>query len=369
MDYTIASGVTAIGSGDTAPVSGTEGEFTEGNPATSTPATVLPGYQMNAIVQEIRNSIVAAGLTPSRTNNAQLAAALAIVGTGQITKVSATTPLTRAEAGLILIDASAGSVTLTLPLSDSSATLALRYQFMRTDVSGNTVSVITAGSDTWLNNGASGSMTVTLGRQLSIVNDGVSVWVALAAGPRNAQGFTSSGTYTTGPNQFVAWLTGVAPGGGGAGSYAVSPNFSAGGAGSSGQPALKQAVTVAPNTGYSVTIGSPGAAGAIGVNGSSGGALSFSGLLTLTGGSGGVAGTIIGAGTGGASVAAGSIAGEQGMGFGAAGGATMTFPGGRGGTSPFGGYGVGGDGGGVQGSGFSPGAGNAGGAGILIVEG
>lgn len=76
MDYTIASGVTAIDSGDTPPVSGTPGEFTEGNPATSTPATRLPAYQMNALVREIRNAIVAAGLTPDRTNTGQLAAAI-----------------------------------------------------------------------------------------------------------------------------------------------------------------------------------------------------------------------------------------------------------------------------------------------------
>ncbi len=76
MDYTIASGTTAVGSGDTAPATGTPGEFTNGNPSTSTPATVLPGYQMNALVQEIRNAIVAAGLTPSKSDNTQLAAAI-----------------------------------------------------------------------------------------------------------------------------------------------------------------------------------------------------------------------------------------------------------------------------------------------------
>ena len=72
MDYTIAPNVTAIGSGDTAPVTGTKGEFTSGNPATSTPATVLPGYQMNAIVEEIINVILGAGITLSNANNAQL---------------------------------------------------------------------------------------------------------------------------------------------------------------------------------------------------------------------------------------------------------------------------------------------------------
>jgi len=76
MDYTIATAVTGIGDGDTAPATGTKGEFTNGNPATSTPATVLPAYQMNALVQEIINTIVGASLTPSKSNNAQLLAAI-----------------------------------------------------------------------------------------------------------------------------------------------------------------------------------------------------------------------------------------------------------------------------------------------------
>jgi hypothetical protein len=90
MDYTIASGVTAIGSGDVAPVSGTKGEFTSGNPGI-TPATVLPGYQMNAIVEELLNVVVAAGVTPSNTNNAQLLQALRTLFRGEnIVKFSTT---------------------------------------------------------------------------------------------------------------------------------------------------------------------------------------------------------------------------------------------------------------------------------------
>lgn len=76
MDYTIATNTVAVGSGDTAPATGTPGEFTVGNPATNTPATVIPGYQLNALVQEIRNAIVGAGIAPDKTNNAQLLAAI-----------------------------------------------------------------------------------------------------------------------------------------------------------------------------------------------------------------------------------------------------------------------------------------------------
>lgn len=87
MDYTISPNVTAIGSGDTAPASGTKGEFTDGNPATNTAATVLPGYQMNALIEEIINAITSAGLTPSNTNNSQLAAAIAAIPHGRLLNV------------------------------------------------------------------------------------------------------------------------------------------------------------------------------------------------------------------------------------------------------------------------------------------
>jgi hypothetical protein len=75
MDRVIATNSVAV-PGDVAPVSGTPQSFTSGNPATSTPATVLPAYQMNALQEEIRNAIVGGGLTPDRTNNAQLWAAI-----------------------------------------------------------------------------------------------------------------------------------------------------------------------------------------------------------------------------------------------------------------------------------------------------
>ncbi len=79
MDYTIATGTTAIGSGSAPPATGTPGEFTDGDPSTNTPATVLPAYQMNAIVEEIISVIKGAGLTLDRTNTAQLLAALQIL--------------------------------------------------------------------------------------------------------------------------------------------------------------------------------------------------------------------------------------------------------------------------------------------------
>lgn len=80
MDRVIAANSVPSSGADAAPATGTPQFFTSGNPATATPATVLPAYFMNAIQEEIRNAIVAAGLTPDRTNNAQLLAAIQTIG-------------------------------------------------------------------------------------------------------------------------------------------------------------------------------------------------------------------------------------------------------------------------------------------------
>lgn len=54
----------------------TEGYFTEGNPATGTPATKVRGSWLNMVQEELRGVVTAAGLTPSKTNYMQVAAAV-----------------------------------------------------------------------------------------------------------------------------------------------------------------------------------------------------------------------------------------------------------------------------------------------------
>jgi hypothetical protein len=57
---------------DIAPVSGTAQYFTVGNPQTSTPATVLPGYWLNMQMDELMSILAAAGLTADDTNWSQV---------------------------------------------------------------------------------------------------------------------------------------------------------------------------------------------------------------------------------------------------------------------------------------------------------
>ncbi len=58
---------------------GTEGYFTEGNPATNTPATKVRGSWMNGIQEELRSVVVAAGLTPSKTTYTQVRDAVKVL--------------------------------------------------------------------------------------------------------------------------------------------------------------------------------------------------------------------------------------------------------------------------------------------------
>ncbi|MGT2471999.1 hypothetical protein [Paraburkholderia terrae] len=84
MDRLIASNTVAVGSGDTAPATGTPGQATSGTPATNTPATVFPAYAFNAIQEELIAVLAAGGVTPDRNNNAQVAAAIKRIGQNTI---------------------------------------------------------------------------------------------------------------------------------------------------------------------------------------------------------------------------------------------------------------------------------------------
>lgn len=58
---------------------GTPGFFTDGNPATGVPATIMPAEYQNMLMMEIINVLVAAGVTPSKSNFTQLLTAIKAV--------------------------------------------------------------------------------------------------------------------------------------------------------------------------------------------------------------------------------------------------------------------------------------------------
>ncbi|WP_168793609.1 hypothetical protein [Paraburkholderia aromaticivorans] len=76
MDRLIAPNSVIAAQADAAPATGTPQFATDGNPATNTPATQWPAYQYNALQEELIAILVAAGVTPDRTQNNQINAAL-----------------------------------------------------------------------------------------------------------------------------------------------------------------------------------------------------------------------------------------------------------------------------------------------------
>jgi hypothetical protein len=55
---------------------GTPGYFTDGNPATNTPATIVPADWFNQVTDELLNVLAAAGIAPSKATRNQVAAAI-----------------------------------------------------------------------------------------------------------------------------------------------------------------------------------------------------------------------------------------------------------------------------------------------------
>jgi hypothetical protein len=55
---------------------GTEAYWTEGNPGTGVPATLMRASFFNMVQEELRAIVIAAGLTPSKTNYSQILTAL-----------------------------------------------------------------------------------------------------------------------------------------------------------------------------------------------------------------------------------------------------------------------------------------------------
>ncbi|WP_434696958.1 tail fiber protein [Pseudomonas sp. Z1-14] len=129
-----------------------DGRFVDENPVEGSPGSLIPAVWGNSVTQEILGVISAANLTPSEADTGQLIKALqSIIGRSSpmrsvITRISTSQVLKAEESGLVLIDASAGASTLTLPAAN--AALGIRDVIVRrVDNSGNRLTVRAAGTD------------------------------------------------------------------------------------------------------------------------------------------------------------------------------------------------------------------------------
>jgi hypothetical protein len=159
------------------PAGGTPGFFTGGNPGGGTPATV-PGYEwFNGVQEELIGLILRGGISASNADLAQVRKSLDRLFGGGLATYAANTTLTVDDAGLVLVNASGGARTITLPAANALGGRPIRYQIEKTDNSANAVTVQRAGSDT-----IEGATSVVLSGQwasVTLVSDGVSGWVVL----------------------------------------------------------------------------------------------------------------------------------------------------------------------------------------------
>jgi len=143
--------------------------FTEGDPVGGVPATVVTDDWLNAVQEEVCGVIEAGGEALDKLDSTQLLEALRRLYGGHVTSVAATATLTLADAGLVVVDATGGDITITLPAaSDLSAA---RFTFVRMDGTANTVTIDPAGADT-----IEGAASATLVGRLALIGNGVDTW-------------------------------------------------------------------------------------------------------------------------------------------------------------------------------------------------
>lgn len=124
---------TAVGSLPTPEAAGTEGYFTEGNPGSGVPATLVRGSFLNMVQEELRAVVVAGGLTPSKTTYDQLLNAIKAVAIGQFVHSlgSLGTPgYVKLPDGVIIqwgnvVTSPGGAVAVTFPIAFPGAAAAL----------------------------------------------------------------------------------------------------------------------------------------------------------------------------------------------------------------------------------------------------
>lgn len=249
--------------------------------------TIVDAEWANGLQEEVVRTLELLGLTPSAVNREQLIQALRRLASGNITTLSANTTLTADSAGLVQVSASGGNVTLILPAVNAAGGAPLRFDILRTDTSGNTLTVQRAGSDTI--EGAT-SLTIPPGGRLALIGDGASIW-RQGTGPGRLLGvrvFSSTQTYTQTPGTRYVIVEAAGGGGGGAGSVATGASgTSIGTPGAAGAGGI--GLYTSGFSGVTVTIGAAGTAGGTGGNGGTGGTTSFGALLSCPGGTGGQA--------------------------------------------------------------------------------
>ena len=118
------------------------------NVATGTAGTTIdPNYENDLQEELIGGFIEDLGEVPTTGAQRQLRQALYRLFGGNITVVSTTQALTADNSGLVIVNANAGDVTLTMPSAAAANGKIMRFKFVRTDTSAHVVNIAYAASE------------------------------------------------------------------------------------------------------------------------------------------------------------------------------------------------------------------------------
>ena len=336
--------------------------YFNGTPGGGT-ATIIRGWWLNLVQESLMALVEGANQAGAASNSALVYAGVKRLASSYVTEVTSTVALAPANIGLVLVDASAGDIALTLPAANGiSGTVRgvaqnnpVKFRIVRLDASGHAVTIVPAGSDE-LQPGAQTAYAMSVGEAMEIESDGVSGWYQITSNMlgRRTAALSGSGTWT--PGAWVVRVRDRTVGGGGGGGG--GPGGAAGGGGGGGGYAEGEQACV-PGTGISYAVGAGGIPGSGSSSGGNGGTSTF-GAHSATGGTGGQG---VGSGAGnsgpggvgsGATVNAGGTNGNAGL------AQSSVYFGGSGGASQLGGGGA--ASGGLPSAGTAYGGGGGGGA-------
>lgn len=123
--------------------------FKDGDLANSILPTDLNAAWFNMVQEELLGVIESSGqVAAAGTLNQVTKAIKRFAGANLKTVTAGASALTVDDAGTVLVDATGGNVTLTLPAASVVAGLGIGFSFYRTDSTGNVVTVNRAGADT-----------------------------------------------------------------------------------------------------------------------------------------------------------------------------------------------------------------------------
>lgn len=151
--------------------------FKDGDLANGIVPTDLNAAMFNGLQEEVLAPVEGVGLAPNGGDLGQLFKAIRRISGGNHRALTASAALTADDAGVVVIDATAGPVTVTLPAGNAMGTRPIRFVFRRTDGASNAVTIQRAGADTI--DGATSVTMLGAQDQRELISNGGSVWLSI----------------------------------------------------------------------------------------------------------------------------------------------------------------------------------------------